>query len=62
MHITGPLQLDDMKKFEDLFIDSQRKHSAPVVGSGETRFAEPEGGNNPFAQTINNAAVVSTGF
>ena len=30
---VAPLQLGEMKKFEELFIDSQRKHSAPVANN-----------------------------
>ena len=28
------MNIEEMKKFDDLFIDSQRKHSAPVVSQG----------------------------
>lgn len=28
------MTIEEMKKFEDLFIDSQRKHSAPVISNG----------------------------
>jgi hypothetical protein len=41
-----------MKKFEDLFIDSQRKHSAPV-GSNNQRMS-----SNPFS--IQPSTVVET--
>ena len=47
--LGGPIHIDEVKKFEDLFIDSQRKHSAPVNSSNQ-RVVEPP---NPFNTTLN---------
>jgi hypothetical protein len=41
-----------MKKFEDLFVDSQRKHSAPVNSSNQRVVDQVM---NPFNATLNEA-------
>jgi hypothetical protein len=45
-----------MKKFEDLFIDSQRKHSAPV-NSNQRVVVEPALLSNPFNATLNEPII-----